>query len=222
MNSKKISFISCVNDFEQYKIALRHIDSLKVPPGYEVETVAIENATSLTSGYNEAMKKSDAKYKVYLHQDVYILNEQFIYDVIRLFQNYPKLGMLGAVGGKTAPNGLWWGSPEVYGDVYDGSKGRGNLELLAHRKVINDYEQVRAIDGLIMITQYDLKWRDDLFQGWHFYDISHSFEFAKAGYEVGVAKQISPWCFHDSGPLDFTGYEENRNIVVQNYPEYVF
>ncbi|MEH7456461.1 glycosyltransferase family protein [Bacillus sp. JJ1127] len=222
MSSKKISFISCVNNFEEYNVALRHIDSLKVPYGYKIETVAIENATSLTSGYNEAMKKSDAKYKVYLHQDVYILNEQFIYDVIRLFENYSKLGMIGVIGAKTAPNGLWWASSEIYGSVYDSSKGKGNFELLGLHEAINDYEKVLAIDGLIMITQYDLMWRDDLFQGWHFYDVSQSLEFIKAGYEVGVVKQGSPWCIHDCGSLDFTGYEENRKIVVQNYPEYVF
>lgn len=57
MNNKKISFISCVNDFEEYNTALRHIHNLKVPHGYEIETIAIEKAASITSGYNEAMKK---------------------------------------------------------------------------------------------------------------------------------------------------------------------
>ncbi|MGI0534855.1 glycosyltransferase family protein [Bacillus pfraonensis] len=221
MNSKKISFISCVNNFEEYNTALHYIHSLKIPPNYEIETIAIQKASSMTSGYNEAMKKSDAKYKVYLHQDAYILNENFISDVITLFEKYPKLGILGVLGAKTLPNGYIIHSFHIYGIMYHTLKGKGNIELTSARNVINDYEKVLVIDGVIMVTQYDLVWREDLFQGWHFYDASQSLEFIKAGYEVGVVKQESPWCFHDTGIIDWTGYEENRNIFVQNYRDYI-
>ena len=103
MNNKKICFISCVNNFEKYNTALLYIHSLKIPEGYAIETIAIEQAVSLTSGYNQGMQQSDAKYKIYLHQDTYILNQHFIYDIISLFDRYPKLGMLGMVGAKTIP-----------------------------------------------------------------------------------------------------------------------
>lgn len=221
MNNKKICFISCVNNFNKYNTALRYIHALKIPEGYEIETIAIEHAVSLTSGYNQGMKRSDAKYKVYLHQDTYILNQQFIYDIISLFDRYPKLGLMGMVGAKSIPNGVWWNSRLVYGAVYYSPKGKRNIGLLSQRSVRDDYEKVRAIDGLIMVTQYDLSWREDLFQGWHFYDVSQSLEFEKAGYEVGVPKQISPWCLHDTGVTNLKGYEENRSIFVENYKEYL-
>ncbi len=99
--------------------------------------------------------------------------------------------------------------------------GEDQIELLSHLIVNGDYEKVQAIDGLIMITQYDIEWREDLFKGWHFYDVSHSLEFQKAGYEVGVPKQISTWCLHDTRKPNMIGYEENRNILVQNYQNYV-
>ncbi|WP_225985454.1 glycosyltransferase family protein [Priestia endophytica] len=220
MDNRKVDFISCVNNFEEYNTALQHIGSLKIPKEYKVETIAIEHADSITSGYNQGMKKSDAKYKVYLHQDVYILNKNFIYDVIALFEKHPNLGMIGVVGGKTLPNGFWGNSLEIYGTVYHTLKGKGNLGLLSFNEVSNDYEKVLAIDGLIMVTQYDLEWRDDLFKGWHFYDVSQSLEFANAGYEVGVPRQISPWCFHDCGITNLNGYEENREILIQNYRDY--
>ena len=40
-----------------------------------------------------------------------------------------------------------------------------------------------------MATQYDVPWREDLFDGFDFYDVSQSFEFRKAGYTVGVPVQ---------------------------------
>ena len=221
MNHKKVCFISCVNNFEKYNKALLYIQSLKIPAGYEIETIVIEQAVSLTSGYNQGMKRSDAKYKVYLHQDTYILNQNFIFDIISLFEKYPKLGMLGVVGAITTPEGLWWKSPTVYGSVYHTFKGEGQIELLSHLIVNGDYEKVQAIDGLIMITQYDVEWREDLFKGWHFYDVSQSLEFQKAGYEVGVPKQKKHWCLHDTRKPNMTDYEENRNILVQHYQDYV-
>lgn len=221
MDNRKVAFISCVNNYTEYNTALHHIHSLKVPKGYRIETIAIEQAASLTSGYNQGMRKSDAKYKVYLHQDVYILNKNFLYDVIDLFESFPKLGMIGVAGGKTLPQGMWWTSPETYGAVYHTLRGKGIEEILSFMEVKDYFEKVQAIDGLIMITQYDLQWREDILKGWHFYDVSHSLEFAKAGYDVGVTRQTSIWCMHDCGIVNMNGYEENREILVQNYKEYM-
>ncbi|WP_245916567.1 glycosyltransferase family protein [Bacillus fungorum] len=218
---KKISFISCVNNFEEYNTALNFIHALHIPENCEIEIITIKQANSLTSGYNQAMKKSNAKYKVYLHQDTYILNKNFIYEIIRLFEMNPKLGMLGVIGAKTIPNGVWWASLCSYGTVYHTLTGKNNIDLMAHRNVTNDYESVLAVDGLIMVTQYDLEWREDLFQGWHFYDISQCLEFVKAGYEVGVPRQRKPWCLHDTGITNVTGYEEDRKIFVENYRNYI-
>ncbi|MEH7456466.1 glycosyltransferase family protein [Bacillus sp. JJ1127] len=220
MNNKKVCFISCVNNFDEYNTALQHIQSLKIPNGYEIETIAIENAVSLTSGYNEAMKKSDAKYKVYLHQDTYILNQNFLYDIITLFEKNQKLGMAGVLGAKRIPSISGWPRRFTYGGLYH-APTKGNTELLWFHRVINEYERVLAIDGFIMFTQYDLVWREDIFQGWHFYDISQSLEFVKLGYEVGVVKQVSPWCLHDCGVISTEGYEENRNIFLQSYGTYI-
>ena len=78
MNEKKICFISAVNNEIEYEECLFYINNINIPEGYEIETIAIRNSKSLTSAYNEAMKQSDAKYKVYLHQDVFIINKNFI------------------------------------------------------------------------------------------------------------------------------------------------
>ena len=80
MNNKKICFIMCSNDEFLARECQIYIEQLLVPENYEVEVLVVKDAKSMTSGYNEAMRASDAKYKVYLHQDVLILNRGFIYD----------------------------------------------------------------------------------------------------------------------------------------------
>ena len=216
MNDKKICFIYCVNDQLQLQRSLDSLKLLMVPTGYQMEHIFIEKASSMTSGYNNAMKKTDAKYKVYLHQDVFILNHHFLIDILSLFGKFPIVGMLGVVGTKDLPeNGVWWEGKEKYGKVYESSPGK--MRLLSFSEVSRDYESVKAIDGLMIVTQYDIPWRDDLFKSWHFYDISQCMEFKMAGYEVGIPKQDVPWVMHDCGIVNVMGYEDERNIFLRHY-----
>ena len=58
--------------------------------------------------------------------------------------------------------------------------------FVASDKQNKPYTEVEAVDGLFIATQYDVKWREDIFDGWDFYDISQSEEFHRAGYKVVV------------------------------------
>jgi glycosyltransferase involved in cell wall biosynthesis len=222
MNDKKVAFIYCVNNHDLYEESVRYVKSLHVPDGYEIEVIKIENAKGITSGYNQGMRQTDAKYKVYLHQDVYINNRNLINDIIDIFQQDRKIGLIGMVGAKVIPtNGIWWEANEKYGKVYDSHTGQ--MKLLSFGEITNRYESVQAIDGFIMITQYDIPWREDLFDGWHFYDISQSVEFLKKGYKVVVPKQDTPWCVHDCGIVNLkNGYEHYRQLFLDEYSKYLF
>ncbi|QZY56323.1 glycosyltransferase [Crassaminicella profunda] len=222
LSPKKIAFITCVNNEEMYEEALLYIKNLYIPEDYTIETLCIKNAESITKGYNQAIKDSDAKYKVYMHQDVFIINKNFIVDFIDIFETHKSIGMIGVAGTQTIPlNGIWWESNTRYGKVYDSHSGK--LELLNFNTIENEYEIVKAIDGLIMITQYDIPWREDLFDGWHFYDLSQSIEFHKGGYEVVIPKQNPPWCIHDCGIVNTkNGYEAYRDLFLNEYAKDIF
>lgn len=97
MNAQKICFIMCANDDLYKNECISYLERLDLPDGFEREMIVVEGASSMTSGYNQAMKQSDAKYKVYLHQDVFVLNTNFIHEIVRLFEN-PQIGMIGMVG----------------------------------------------------------------------------------------------------------------------------
>ena len=85
LNESKICFITCVNDQELYNESLAYIENLNLPENFEIETMWLSNANSITSAYNKAMKATDAKYKVYLHQDVFITNKNFILNCLEIF-----------------------------------------------------------------------------------------------------------------------------------------
>lgn len=215
-DDKKICIISCVSNHVSTNKAMQCIKSLQVPEGFFIEMIQVYDARSMASGYNEAMKQTNAKYKIYMNEDVRIVEHDFLLNIIRLFTTYPELGMLGVAGATYMPDcGLWWNSTKKYGKVMTSYSGR--LELLSFRDVQNDYERVKVIDGLIMTTQQDIRWREDLFHSFHFYGTSQSLEFSKAGYEVGVLKQGTPTCVHQCGISKLDGFEEERQAFHQHY-----
>lgn len=81
-DKQKIAFIICVNDETEYEECRYYIEGLNVPDQYSVDIISIREAPFMTAGYNCAMRDSDAKYKVYLHQDVFIKEKDFISHIL--------------------------------------------------------------------------------------------------------------------------------------------
>jgi hypothetical protein len=216
-NPQKMAVISCVNDESKYAECLKFINALTVPEGITIEPIAVRHATSMSAGYNNALQLTDAKYKVYMHQDVLILHRHFFVDLIKLFEENPAIGLLGVVGAKTLPvSGIWWDALDKVGKIYDSISGKA--EMADWGGFTGSLSEVQAVDGLLMVTQYDIRWREDLFNGWHFYDTSQCMEFVQAGYKVAVPNQREPWCWHDCGvtPID-DAYDLARETFCRHY-----
>lgn len=98
MNENKICFIACTNNEFYMKECELYLEELIIPQGYVIEFLKITDAKSMTAGYNEGMAQSDAKYKIYIHQDVFITNKNFLVDMLDIFQQDKQIGMIGLVG----------------------------------------------------------------------------------------------------------------------------
>lgn len=216
MGEEEVCFIICTNDHRMAEECIYYIDHLAVPDGIKVDILTVEDARSMTAGYNEAMQCSKAKYKVYLHHDTFIVNPDFIKDCLNIFRMNPQIGMLGNIGVKKMPaSGVMWDA-DRYGMVYE--QHIYETELLSNAvSADRGFMVVDAIDGFLMVTQYDIPWREDLFTGWDFYDCSQSMEFIRKGYQVAVPEMESPWCVHDCGFINLTNYEEERRKFVKEY-----
>ncbi len=217
INEHKISFIMCVNDDQARRESEYFLSLLELPQGMDMDVIAITDARSMTEGYNRAMNSSDAKYKVYMHQDVLVIRKDFIGELLKIFAN-PDVGMIGMVGAPLMPEGgIMWNGPRV-GSLY-------SHNFFKTKKVVFDAmnngfcQSVEAIDGFLMATQYDVPWREDIFKGWDFYDVSQSFEFRKAGYSVVVPHQDPPWCLHDDGWLNLSSYFDNKRVFQREYAD---
>lgn len=219
MNTKQFAFIICTNNEQYYDECVRYIQDLYVPEGYDIDIISIKEAESMAQGYNAGMQASDALYKVYLHQDTFILNRNLLYDILRIFKQDENIGMIGVLGARELPKDadcyLKWDTGMV--TVYDG-KMVSDWELYQNRKY--EYVQVEAVDGLIMITRMDILWREDLLDGWSYYDVSQSLEMDRHGYKVVVPYQENPWCYHDCGVSRNEEHHSYHHKMIEEYREY--
>lgn len=213
----KVCFITCVNDEEWYQEALLYMKHLILPEGMTAEYVAVRGAASMAAGYNEGMRRSQAKYKIYLHQDTLVVNKTLIGDIRHIFRD-PSIGLIGVIGCRSLPKtGVWWDGLRTFGRVLHACEPESVTDTVCQQPP-GEYVEAESVDGLILMTQYDLSWREDLFTGWHFYDTSQCREFARAGYKVVIPDQKDFWCIHcpKEKPLA-PPYKKYQRIFVKEY-----
>ena len=109
MENKKFCFIICTDNPVFLEECVHYLQHLAVPKGYDMDLLTVKDAVSMALGYQEAMEQSDAKYKIYMHQDVFILNRNFLADLLAVFEDDPEIGMIGMVGyEKMSGDGIMW------------------------------------------------------------------------------------------------------------------
>ena len=172
----------------------------------------------MCAGYNEAMMRSEAKYKVYLHQDTLVVNKRLVADLLAIFAD-AAIGAVGVIGCRSLPrSGVWWDGLRTYGRVLHACEPESVVDSHC-REPEGAYQAVEAVDGLFIATQVDLRWREDLFTGWHLYDTSECMEMQRHGYEVVVPNQAKDfWCIHcpKEKPLA-ASYKKYQKIFLQEY-----
>lgn len=218
MNEKEIAFIICTNDDEQYEDCLYYINRLIIPENFSMDVICIKEASGICEAYNAGMKSSDAKYKIYMHHDVLILNQNFLVDMIACFDRNPKAGLLGLIGRKNFDNRDKLFMNEYFGALYE-TRVNKTVSYFNYSCEGKD-EKVLHVDGLLIMTSVDIEWREDIFDRWDCYDVSQSLEMARKDYEVYVPYAKEPWALHDCGALHLNGYYEQRDKLIKEYSEY--
>ncbi len=226
MNDHKFAFIICTNNEIYMQECLTYLNQLIVPDGYETDILTIQEADCIASGYNYGMSATDAKYKIYMHQDVFITNTHFLSDILTIFQSDSSIGMIGMVGYPTiSPTGFMWCSKGVGAKpMYGVKQAYPDADYTGYRYSFTDdnITDVALIDGLMMITSHDLPWDAETLQDWHFYDAFHSMQFLLEGYRIVVPNQRLPWVIHDDGQfLSMWGYNKYRKLFMEKYSAYL-
>lgn len=224
MNDHKFAFIICTNDDLLLEECIHYINHLLIPDGYEIDLLTIADAPSITQGYNEAMAATDAKYKIYMHQDVFILNRNLLSDILSIFRSDSQIGMIEMVGYENvAPDGIMWHGRRL-GDLYTRNPETPYPMLSEYRYSLaqDGYRFAAEIDGFLMATSVDFPWNTKVLTGWDFYDAFQSIQFLTKGYKIAVPVQRHPWCMHDDNKvLNLFQYNHYRQIFLKTYYKYL-
>ncbi|MCR4746049.1 MAG: glycosyltransferase family protein [Lachnospiraceae bacterium] len=212
-----VSFIVCTNDEEEIEESSYYIKRLYLPENCSLDILKVYDAKSICSGYNEGMNSSRSKYKIYMHQDVRIIDRYFLYYLLHIFSENPEIGIMGMVGAEDfSSDGYVWHSP-LSGSWIEGKVDAASL----YRSDMTSLKKVMLLDGFLLATQYDIPWREDIFDGFHFYDASECMEFKKAGYQAAVPYQKNPWCLHECGWSNTGNYLHYSDIFKKEYSDYL-
>ena len=225
MDNKKIAFIITSSNNEIYKNQIKYINNLYVPNGYKLDIIKINNekdGINVVENYNVIMHKNNAKFKVYLDENITIINKNFIKEVLDIFNKDKKIGAIGIKGSKKLPASITFDqSLQKYGKIY--SCTNGSMKCQSYNEVTGDYEKVQVIYGGIFVTQYDVDWRSDIFTSTYFSFVAQCLEFETLGYKTVVPKQNEPWGIDDSkNNFNEEDYKLEKETFLKEYSKKVF
>ena len=214
MNDRKISVIAQC-DPNGISAIRPYIDALDIPNGYEVELIEVRPDGNVADTYRRAMEASDAKYKIYLAPGSILLRLNFFAEMLRVFED-PMIGVMGLVGtAQLSTTGVLATSPFVKGRLLyaDDTDFNG-------ADIDGEMEQVMAVSGDLIATQYDIPWRSDLFHRDCFFIEAQCIEFQRKGYRTVVPKQEEAWLL--SGKKEFQYDEASREVFLDTYSSEIY
>lgn len=189
MNEKQIAFIICADNAQYYNECVWYIEHLVIPEGYSIDVLCIQEAESRAEGYNAGMQASNAKYKVYMRQEAFILNPNFIVEILNIFRSDSSIGLISVQGSQVVNTDGEWNLGGIY--LFDG-KSTENYCVGEDDKSAFDYAKTVASD--VLVTQYDIGFTEEN-SNWDLNGKIHSQRVQDAGYKIAVPNQIRPWCY---------------------------
>ena len=189
-----LSVIICSRKFNVNK---DFINNIKSTIGCPFELIIIDNSNnqySIFEAYNLGIEKSTGDYWCFIHDDILFHSKDWGNEVLRIFEQDNKIGLIGIVGAKlkTKMPSAWWDCPEQFKiiNIVQHFKS-GKVKHLRQGWKENNIEEVVVVDGVFMAARRIDKIRfSDSLQGFHNYDLNLSFEYKKKGYRIVITNKI--------------------------------
>ena len=199
-DAQKLAIITCVNDEAMYAEARARLAAMQLPDGISLDFVPVRGAPSMCAGYNAGMVATDATYKLYLHQDMMLERPDIMRTILPFLAAHPDIGLVGIAGSQDwQKEGVWWDAKRPYANIWYTEEDSPAPKRIDVGEMTEPWAPVAMLDGVFRLTQTDVMWREDLFRGWHFYDISACAEYRRRGIGVALLRQDAPWFTHRTG-----------------------
>lgn len=170
---------------------LDSLSKLEIPQGYDVEVMVFDNSASRANSYNEGMRQSNAKYKIYIDETGIIINTRLLINIMNLFNTDSSIGIVGLYGSEMPIEGDFTASKNRYGLYGNSTDGKTLTFLMRGRNPIW-HQDVHCIDSAFVATSQDIEWDEN--ENEVLLVAAQCCRFRLNGYHVSIPMQDIPWC----------------------------
>ena len=198
------------------------IDHIKETCGCDLNVICVHNpdGISISKIYADMTVNEEIETNiiVYIHDDIEFLRKGWGKEILRLFNESEKYGIIGVAGSaQFDENGAWWNSEKKFGQVLH--RWEGKSWLTAFSPLLDkDLQEVAVIDGLF-IAIHKKRISENFsreIESFDFYDIHFCLSnLLKKKCKIGVTTNIR--VAHNSiGKLKDSWYK-NREIINEEF-----
>ena len=209
--------------FSTREIDEKFIDHIKKTCGPKnIEIIPFENkgTHSLTEAYNIILEESTNDIVVLCHDDIYFDKKGWGNKLIKHFEKNPEYGILGVAGSVELPKSAkWWENPSKMRGIVNHEHEGKKWESKYSNSQGNKLDEVLLVDGLFFGLRKDRikKTFDEDVKGFHFYDISFTFDNFLEGVRIGVMYDVR--ITHKSIGQTNEEWENNREKISFKYQD---
>ena len=186
MDEKKFAFILCSKDRDAFQKTLIALQEVEIPSGFQAELVEIYGEDKIATMYNEAIRRSNAKYKIYINVDVAAFHRLLLYKIRECFALEPRAAILGLQGSELPMDGDYLSAHKCYGNYYL-QRDDGTIVPAGEEEIPLFAQSVHVVDDSFWVTCEDCHWNENM-QG-PFLLASYCTDVRKNGYRVVTVEQ---------------------------------
>ena len=171
-----------------------YINSLIIPEGLSIEIIKVIGNEELSDKLEAGRVQTNAKVKIYLNQNSYIIDKNFVLKILKAFEDNPKVGIIGTRG---CYKNIDTDKIEFIGNNLYQQYGLGSQIGILKEGYEQGIIETLAIDNHIMITAKDTPWGGNSSNA----NIVKSVELRHMGYNTAVIVEDNPMVLFDNGIL---------------------
>ena len=214
---KRIAVLLHKSRERRYEICMESLRNMNWPDGYEAELFVITQDRPYAVQVNEIMTAADAKYKIYINDDLCLVHPQMIEEMLNLFQD-DSIGMIGILGSTSLPvSGSVMDSPYKSGAVYIPSE-KDLSELRFHET--SEAADVRFLLPSLFATQRDVPW-DEAYEKQYYAVLAYCRGMEESGVRIVVPHPQEIWCTYQEKSIAFDANEADRKTYFSRHHPYL-
>ena len=168
------------------------LNNIQSTIGVPFETIVIDNSTNIYSifnAYNKGVSLSQFPLLCFIHDDINLKTNNWGMRILDHF-NDSETGAIGIAGSPYSAlmPGSWWAGELVNINIVPWNAENGSANFSSYPKTTLNKNQVITLDGVWFCIKKELfeciKFDDESFSGFHFYDIDISMQINKLGYKL--------------------------------------